>query len=323
MRYGTSSHYMVRADMLPTAATLFERLPRILRRHRLMKAWMRMTGENPLQLVRIRNNSFGYADMRDGFLRLIVIDGDFEKDFFAVADVFLEQGGTFFDVGANHGLLSFGIAARHADKVQFHLFEPNQQLISSIQKSLEHYPLMHCRTNPVAVFDRAGVVSFLIEPDQTGISHISEEAGEQVPAITIDDYLDDTNISQIDLLKMDIEGYELAALRGARCSLTNRCIRAIYFEYFEKYLTRVQPPGDLLSFLDSLGYEVCFCRTADIKRHGGATHTVRDNLPGNGLPLLPIRGLDLPKTTDLLALPRENLVRILRQHGAMPHCRKA
>ena len=37
--------------MIPTAAGLFKKLPRTLRRHRLMTAWMRFTGEDPLQLV--------------------------------------------------------------------------------------------------------------------------------------------------------------------------------------------------------------------------------------------------------------------------------
>src|SRR5580704_17621616 len=119
--------------MLPKAATLFEKLPRTLRRHRLMTAWMRLTGEDPLQLVRIRDDSFGYADMSDGFLRLIVIDGGFEADFFRLADSLLEPGGVMFDVGANHGLLSFGMAGKHADRIAFHLFEPISRLVRSIE----------------------------------------------------------------------------------------------------------------------------------------------------------------------------------------------
>ena len=61
----------------------------MLRRHRLMKAWMRLTREDPLQLVRIRDDAFGYADLSDGFLRLIVIDGAFDEDFFRIADALL------------------------------------------------------------------------------------------------------------------------------------------------------------------------------------------------------------------------------------------
>ena len=172
--------------MIPKAAALFEKLPRSLRRHRLMTAWMRLTGEDPLQLVRIRGESFGYADLSDGFLRLIVIEGGFERDFFKLADALLSRGGVFLDVGANHGLLSFGLAGRHGDKVEFHLFEPNSMLVTSIARSRALYPSMRCRVNSAAVSDREGVVSFLIDHKQTGASHIEEGCGEQVASITLD-----------------------------------------------------------------------------------------------------------------------------------------
>ena len=123
-----------------------------------MKAWMRLTGEDPLQLVRIRDDAFGYADLSDGFLRLIMIDGPFEEDFFRVADALLEAGGEFLDVGANHGLLSFGLARKLGGRVRFHLFEPNAKLQASIAKSLELYPSMQAQITPVAVSDKDGTV---------------------------------------------------------------------------------------------------------------------------------------------------------------------
>ena len=273
-----------------------------------MTAWMRLTGEDPLQLVRIRGESFGYADMSDGFLRLIVIDGDFEKDFFNLADTILGEGGVFLDVGANHGLLSFGLAGRHGDKIQFHLFEPSPELVSSIQKSLALYPSMRCTVNPAAVSDRVGVVSFLIDHNQTGASHIADDAPNQVASVTLDDYLVRAGINRVELLKMDVEGYELVALRGAKRSLETQAIQAVYFEYFEKWLVRVSPPHELLEFLQSFHYEVCFCRPCDIRPRGTATHTIRDGLPGRGVQLLPVRGHTLPEMTDLLAVPEENLV---------------
>ncbi|MGZ3690808.1 MAG: hypothetical protein ACXVAX_04865, partial [Pseudobdellovibrio sp.] len=45
---------------------------------------------------------------------------------------------------------------------------------------------------------------------------------------------------------------------------------------------RVAPPRELLEFLDAQGYEVCFCRQGDLVPRGGATHTVRKELPGHG-----------------------------------------
>jgi FkbM family methyltransferase len=294
--------------MLPRAAVLFERLPRVLRRHRLMTAWMRLTGESPLQLVRIRNQSFGYADLSDGFLRLIVIDGDFETDFFRIADAFLRDGGAFLDVGANHGLLSFGLADRHNDTTEFHLFEPNPELVRSIHATRALYPSMRGSINAVAICDRVGSVSFFIDRTQTGASRIVDRAAAQVPAITLDHYLTEAQIERVALLKLDIEGHELPAVRGARHSLESRRIDAIYFEYFEKQLIRVQPPSALLEFLDSLDYQVCLCRAGDLGARGGPSHTLRAGLPGHGLGLRPVTGLTLPAMTDLLAVPRENLV---------------
>jgi hypothetical protein len=151
-------------------------------------------------------------------------------------------------------------------------------------------------------------VRFLIDHEQTGMSHIVNNGGDVVPSITLDRYLEEARISRVDLLKIDVEGYELVALRGAKHSLETQAVRAIYFEYFEKWLTRVQPPRELLEFLQSLKYEVCFCRPHDIQHRGGATRTIREGFPGHGVPLLPASGHPLPEMTDLLAVPRVNLV---------------
>jgi FkbM family methyltransferase len=295
--------------MLPTAATLFEKLPRFLRRHKLMTGWMRLTGESPIQLVRIRDDIFGYADMSDGFLRLIVIDGDFEHDFFSISDKLLEEGGVFFDVGANFGLLSFGLAGRHGRQIEFHLFEPNPMLVETIRRSLTNFPDMRCALNPVVVSEKPGTVSFTINAKQTGASHISVagENGVSVPAITLDSYIAENGISRIELLKLDVEGYELSTLRGAEDALRAGVIQAIYFEYFEKFLIRVCEPGELIAFLDSVGFVTCFCRPCDYNPRGGPTHTFAQGLCGHGLKLLPVEGFTRPPMTDLLAVPYDHL----------------
>lgn len=293
---------------LPSAGTVFESLPRYLRRHKLMKAWMRITGEDPLQLVRIRGDAFGYADMGDGFLRLIVIDGDFEKYFFRIADALLERGGVFFDVGANHGLLSFGLAKKFGDAVQFHLFEPNPALVASIEKTRALYGGMNSVVNKVAVSDENGSIAFHIDRGQSGVSHISKTGTTVVTSIKLDDYIDAAQVRAVDLLKLDVEGYELPALRGAERALKNRTIRAVYFEYFEKNLVRVGPPRLLLDYLESLDFEVCLCRHCDFVDRGVPNLTLSRDLTGHGLPLLSVKGIHLPVMTDLLAVPREHLV---------------
>lgn len=292
---------------LPTAAQLVAPLPRVLRRHRLMTGWMRLTGEPTVQLVRIRDDHFGYADMADGFLRLIVIEQDYNADFFAVADRLLAGGGTVLDVGANFGLLSFGLAGRHGSAVDFHLFEPNTALLAAIERSRALYPAMRCTINASAVSHSPGRVGFAIDPEQTGISHIAADGELSVPAITIDGYLRDSAIERVTLLKLDIEGYELHALQGAAGALAERRIDAIYFEYSEKWLVRTGAPADLIAFIEGASYAVCFCTSWDLAREGPATHTIAQGLPGHGLGLRPVAGRTLPAATDLLAVPAEHL----------------
>jgi FkbM family methyltransferase len=266
-----------------------------------MTTWMRLTGEPVLQLVRIRDNSFGYADMSDGFLRLIVIEQEFERDFFQIADALLAHGGAFIDGGANHGLLSFGLAGRHGAAIDFHLFEPNPTMVASIRKTSALYPNMRLTLNAAALSEEEGTVSFDIDESQSGRSHITTSGGVTVPARSLDSYVTGAGLSAVKLLKLDVEGYELAALRGARSALENRIIEAVYFEYFEKCLTRVAPPEALIAFLDSVGFEVCFSRPCDYRPRGGATHQFA------GLPMLPVAGYSRPPMTDLMAVPKERL----------------
>ena len=275
-----------------------------------MRGWMWLTGEATLQLVRIREDTFGYADLSDGFLRLIVIEGQYEKDFFRIGDALLQEGGVFFDVGANHGLLSLGLARKLDDRVQFHLFEPNLGLQESIKKSLKLYPSMQARINSEAVSDQDGTVQIHFQEGHLGMSHVVENGGVPLRSIKLDTYLANQQLDRVDFLKMDIEGYELAAFHGTENALKARRIKAIYFEYCEKWLSCRHPPRDLLDYLESLGYEVCFCRSSDIADQGGATSTFKAELPGHGLPLMPVKGRRIPSTTDLLALPREHLAAI-------------
>lgn len=272
-----------------------------------MTAWMRLTGEDPLQLVRIRGESFGYADMRDGFLRLIVIEGDFEREFFRIADFFLESGGVFIDVGANHGLLSLGLAGKFGDAVALHLFEPNGELRASIDKSLSIYPALNIRVNREALGSSPGELRMHYESGHLGMSHVVESGGVGVASTSLDDYLDSRDIRFVNLLKLDVEGFELEVLRGCQRALEHNRLGAIYFEYCEKWLRRNHEPRRLLDYLDSHDYEVCFCRIADLEAPRRSKPTVLTNSLGSELRLVPISGYPVPETTDLVAIPRSML----------------
>jgi hypothetical protein len=153
--------------ILPTAAQVIERLPHFPRRHKLITGWMNLTGENPVQLVRTRHDSFEYADLSDGFL----------------------------DVGANHGLFSFG---RHGASVDCHLFEPNPTLAVVIQCHAGAISADAMHTKRACNCGPSGCGGIQQSNErQTGLPHVSEFGELKVPAITLDAYFDETCVDLV------------------------------------------------------------------------------------------------------------------------------
>jgi hypothetical protein len=74
---------------------------------------------------------------------------------------------------------------------------------------------------------------------------------------TIDDFCAEHNIHDIQILKMDIQGSELEALKGAKKKLSQQRVSLIYTEIWFVKVYRGQPLFyDLYQYLDQYGYEL-------------------------------------------------------------------
>jgi FkbM family methyltransferase len=287
---------------LPNAASFFARLPRFFRRHKLIVGWMRWTKENTIQLVPVYGNTKGYADLSEGMLRLILIDSGFEADFFNLAQKLLPFNGVFFDVGANFGLMSVGLAGEVAPQAMLHIFEPNPRLSPWIEKSLRKLGHHQFHINQCAVSDFTGTIRMSINPEHTGESHISIDGNETVNCIRLDDYVRSHQISRIDLMKLDVEGFELTALKGMSESLQRGVVKCLYFEFMKKWLARHGDPLELLNFLDHCGFEIFYCRPHDLEKFAteSAKHEVM--IGNQKLRLAKVDVSQTPEHTDLLAI---------------------
>lgn len=144
-----------------------------------------------------------------------------------------------FDVGANEGqwckeLLAICPSAR------IHAFEPQQNLAAKIKSN---YPSV--AVNNMALGDVAGALQLFDYADQPGSQHASLLRGvidglhhgnarsESVTVGTLDDYCTQHEVGHIDLLKIDVEGFELKVLLGAKRMLTENRIDVIQFEFNE------------------------------------------------------------------------------------------
>jgi hypothetical protein len=77
---------------------------------------------------------------------------------------------------------------------------------------------------------------------------------------TLDEELAARGIAEVDLLKIDAEGYDLHVLRGAERCLAARAVAVVQFEYNRPWLFARSTLGEALRLLEDHGYEVHLLR---------------------------------------------------------------
>lgn len=130
----------------------------------------------------------------------------------------LRPGMTFVDVGANKGdftLLAARLAGNSGTVISI---EPEPENHSILQRSIELNDYANIRVLHVALSDRDGVANLLIgstsgshtlSPEFNGLRTVS------VPTKTLDGVVAEERLGTVDMIKIDVQGLELAVLRGA------------------------------------------------------------------------------------------------------------
>ncbi|HWH79239.1 MAG TPA: FkbM family methyltransferase, partial [Candidatus Binatus sp.] len=131
----------------------------------------------------------------------------------------IRPGMVVLDIGAFVGWYALLAARQVGDRGKVYAFEPDPRNYELLCENLQ-LNKVHGRVIPLprAVSDSPGVQQlFLHGGDQSRSSLIPSDGGEKTTRVTtvvLDDFLD-RNL-QIDVIKMDIEGGEVNALRGMR-----------------------------------------------------------------------------------------------------------
>ena len=284
----------------------FQKLPRALRRHKLLRLFSCCNGGGPVQRVRVNNRFEAFIDVRDGFARLIAIEDEFEADFFRLAASLLpKENPVFVDVGANFGLMSLGLWHQCGGKIRARLYEPNPHLCGIIRRSIAWNRGDGLELVNAALMDASGEVYLTFDLSHTGAGHVGPSGGGiPVRALVLDDDLKEAAITRVDLLKIDVEGNEGAVLAGLRRSLEAKRIGAVYFEYCQAHMTRSGSAHDPLLILREHGYEIFLRDPFAVRGAGGQTHRLPPKTAGAApLELALLANAPQTQITDLLALP--------------------
>ena len=140
------------------------------------------------------------------------------------------------DAGANVGRWLIAFHRIVTSPGRLYAFEPQP---SAAQKVRE-LNLDQCEVLELALGDQPGNFSFYTsnETDSTGSLYerrdsfgSKEYSRIEVEVVRLDDFVKQRKIKQIDFMKMDLEGNELNALKGASECLRTGMLRALSFEF--------------------------------------------------------------------------------------------
>ena len=199
----------------------------------------------------------------DELSRALLLSGTYEPETLLAIRTLLPQGGVCLDAGAHCGMISLFAATCAGPHGRVLAFEPSPREFARLQANLAANNLPHLTAHQSAIAETAGTVTLrLAEPGHAGHNTIGTAFAYpgvqvadrvQVQATTLNAAL--AGLDRCDLIKMDIEGAELRALRGGEAALA-RLRPALILEVFDAALAGSgDTVADLMAWLEAHGYQ--------------------------------------------------------------------
>jgi FkbM family methyltransferase len=154
-----------------------------------------------------------------------------------------------------------------------HAFEPDPGQAGMLARNAERNGLDNLRVNTLGLWDDDAARLRLSGGDALASSAPAADGDDSFPAITLDTYLDRAGVDEVELIVLDLEGAEHAALRGARRRLEMPAGRApqLVFEVHRSYVDWSDglDQTEILRYLAELGYSTYAVRDFQSNRDLG------------------------------------------------------
>jgi FkbM family methyltransferase len=176
----------------------------------------------------------------------------------------LQLGGmTVYDVGAFHGLLTMFFASRAKTVV---CFEPNTQNRKRLLENLKLNGIGNVQVRNTGVGSRRETLKMVSSPLMPGFSSVNgktveellhagvKTVAEDISIVTLDEEIPEAGLPSPDLIKIDIEGWEIEALRGARQTLAQHKPALFLEMHGETIAEKKRKVAEIVAFLWEIGY---------------------------------------------------------------------
>jgi FkbM family methyltransferase len=143
-----------------------------------------------------------------------------------------------FDVGAHIGEYTEEFFKRFP-RGRSYVFEPSASHLALLRRRLGSHP--EVKIFPLGLGGEPGQFPLYKDREISGLASLSKrrldyrdiklELAEMVTISTVDRIIEETGLTSIELLKIDVEGHELFVLRGASKAMERGIIKLVQFEF--------------------------------------------------------------------------------------------
>lgn len=135
----------------------------------------------------------------------------------------LSKGGTAVDVGAQIGYLTLVMAMSGEKSATVYSFEPEPENIRRFNRNIHLNTISNVTLIQKAVSNTNSPIKLYLSADHNAGTHSTIASDPnvssqyiEIPAVTLDTVVSEHNITELSLVKIDVEGAELEVIQGAQ-----------------------------------------------------------------------------------------------------------
>ncbi len=172
----------------------------------------------------------------------------------------VRPGDVVYDVGAHVGLYTIFLARAVGETGVVVAFEPAEQNHTRLLDNVELNGLTNVRAFMVALAEESGLAVLFHEDESTKASLLRHcdrpgQIRETVRIVNGDEFIGSAGLPPPCVVKIDVEGYEYAVLKGLRRALAQPICRLVDCEIHPNLLPGGLCSGDIVDILRSVGFK--------------------------------------------------------------------
>jgi len=214
--------------MLPVGMRGKTRLAKLLLNHHLSAADVTIVDKYGIY--------FKIPSLREPVAFHLLIDGVYESQLLEFIFSKLASDSVFIDVGANIGAIALPVAQKLAAGGRVLAIEPSPTIFPYLQENaiLNHFTNIEFIQKAACKVDHQTLAFYEAPLEKFGMGSLGAQFHQhpiQVETCTLDALAEEKRIRKVDIIKVDVEGFEVTVFEGAEYLLSATHTPIVVFEF--------------------------------------------------------------------------------------------